>query len=233
MTLALTVILFLIGILLIVKGGDLFVDAAAWLAEVSGIPKLIVGATLVSVATTLPEMLVSMIAAGKGQVDMSIGNAVGSVTANVGLIMAISILAIPAVIRRKDYLAKAVMMLIASVLIVVCGFGRKVSVPVCLVLLAIFAVFMYENIHTALRSRKGEEALPRSELPASAELPKKRELPGKQVIFFNVFKFVIGALGIVVGAQLLVDKGEILALAMGVDERIIGITIIAVGTSVS
>lgn len=78
---------------LIVKGGDAFVDAAGWMAEVSGIPPFIVGATVVSLATTLPEMLVSVIAAAKGQVEMAAGNAIGSVTANTGLILAIAVIA--------------------------------------------------------------------------------------------------------------------------------------------
>ena len=86
MDLATTIVLFALGVVLVVKGGDLFVDAASWIAERSGIPKLIIGATVVSLATTMPEMLVSAMAAAQGKVDMSIGNAVGSVTANVGLI---------------------------------------------------------------------------------------------------------------------------------------------------
>ena len=89
MSIFLVLLLFILGIVLIIKGGDLFVDAAAWIAEISGIPKLIIGATIVSFATTLPEMLVSVFAAVEGKVDMSIGNAVGSVTANIGLIMGI------------------------------------------------------------------------------------------------------------------------------------------------
>ena len=93
-------LMFAAGIILIVKGGDSFVDAAGWIAEVSGIPKFIVGATIVSVATTLPEMFVSLIAATAGKVDMSIGNAVGSVTANVGLIMGLSIVCLPSVLKR-------------------------------------------------------------------------------------------------------------------------------------
>ena len=83
------VILFVIGLVLIVKGGDVFVDAATWIAEATGIPKFIIGATVVSFATTLPELLVSSIAAAKGQNDMAIGNAVGSVTANIGFIFRI------------------------------------------------------------------------------------------------------------------------------------------------
>lgn len=100
MDLFVTILLFAVGVLFVVKGGDYFVDAASWIAEISGIPKLIIGATIVSVATTLPEMLVSVTAAAKGKVDMSIGNAVGSVTANIGLIMAIALLFMPGIIKR-------------------------------------------------------------------------------------------------------------------------------------
>ena len=107
MELFLTILLFVVGLFMIIKGGDFFVDAASWFAEISGIPKLIVGATVVSFATTLPELLVSTIAAVQGRnlgdpgkVDMAIGNAVGSVTANLGLIMALALIFMPAVIRR-------------------------------------------------------------------------------------------------------------------------------------
>ena len=103
----LVILLFAVGIILIVKGGDYFVDAASWMAEVSGIPKLIVGATVVSFATTLPELLVSAFAAAQGKVDMSIGNAVGSVTANLGLIMAIALICMPTVIKRAQILPDA------------------------------------------------------------------------------------------------------------------------------
>ena len=111
---ALILVIFLGGIILIVKGGDWFVDAASYIAEVSGVPKLIVGATIVSLATTLPEMLVSAMAAIQGKIDMSVGNAVGSVTANLGLIMAVSVICMPVRIRRGDYLLKSVLMLAAA-----------------------------------------------------------------------------------------------------------------------
>lgn len=86
MNLAVILFLFFLGIILIVKGGDFFVDASSWIATVSGIPKLIIGATIVSLATTMPEMLVSMMAALQGKVDMSIGNAVGSVRLTLALL---------------------------------------------------------------------------------------------------------------------------------------------------
>ena len=102
----LVVLLFIVGIILIVKGGDYFVDAASWIAEVSGIPKLIIGATIVSVATTLPELLVSLMAALQGKTDMAVGNAVGSVTANVGLILAIALIFMAGPIKKFSNLRK-------------------------------------------------------------------------------------------------------------------------------
>lgn len=222
MELTMAIILFLIGIVLIVKGGDFFVDAASWIAEVSGIPKLIVGATIVSLATTLPEMLVSVMAAAGGEVEMSVGNAVGSVTANIGLIMAISLVCMPAVIKRKDYLVKSILMLAAAGLIVATGLKGEVGIGVSLVLVAIFCVFMWDNVASALRSMKeGKESGSR----------KGWSSVGRKEVLVNFIKFVLGAVGIVVGAQLLVDNGKILATIAGIDERIIGVTIIAVGTS--
>ena len=81
------VLLFLLGLLLIVKGGDWFLDGAVWIAEATGVPRFIIGATVVSLATTLPELTVSITGVLENQVDMAVGNAVGSVTANLGLIM--------------------------------------------------------------------------------------------------------------------------------------------------
>ena len=99
--------LFIVGLALIVKGGDFFVDAAGWIAEVSGIPRFIVGATIVSFATTLPELIVSCIGAARGTNALAIGNAVGSVTANLALIMGIALVCLPSAIRRRDYVQMA------------------------------------------------------------------------------------------------------------------------------
>lgn len=94
-------LLFAAGLVFIIKGGDWFVDAATWIAEAFGIPKFIVGATVVSFATTLPEMLVSVFAALEGNADIAVGNAVGSVTANVGLIMCLSLVCMPCLMTQQ------------------------------------------------------------------------------------------------------------------------------------
>ena len=220
MELAITLGLFALGSLLVVKGGDYFVDAASWIAEVSGVPKLIVGATIVSIATTLPEMLVSVMAATEGKVDMSIGNAVGSVTANIGLIMAIALICMPGVIKRADYLYKSVFMLLAAGIIVVCGFMGKVSILFSVILLVVFAAFMFENVSSAVKMMRADQNSGK----------EKTAVTGK-VVTINIIKFLVGAAGIVLGANLLVENGSELARFMGVSERIIGVTLVAVGTS--
>lgn len=210
------VLLFIIGLILIIKGGDFFVDAASWIAEVSGIPKFIVGATIVSLATTLPELLVSVFAAVQGKVDMAIGNAVGSVTANTGLIMAISILAIPAVIDRKTFAPKGILLIASITALLAFTYSHKeLKIVGCIVLLIIFMLFIYENIKSA----------------KSSVSETKLEVKGKKEVIVNILKFIGGTAGIVIGAQLLVDNGSKLAVIMNIPESIVSVTLIAIGTS--
>lgn len=228
MELTITILLFLVGIVLIVKGGDFFVDAATWIAEVSGIPKVIIGATVVSLATTLPEMIVSVIAAADGKVDMAVGNAVGSVTANIGLIMAISLIFMPSVINRKDYVPKSVLMFCASLVIVASGRAGNIGIFLSLILLVIFVLFLMENIRSTQASmNKSTAALQAAESTAAVSKSDTE----KSVVITNIVKFIAGAAGIVIGANLLVNNGSELARYIGISERIIGITLVAVGTS--
>lgn len=209
------IILFICGLILIIKGGDLFVDAAVWMAEVSGIPHFIIGATVVSLATTLPELIVSCLGASRGSNAIAIGNAVGSVTANTGLIMAISIICIPAVVKRSQYAFKSALLIIATAILYAASFGEKFSVFGSVLLLIIFAVSLYESVMSA-----------KAEAAESERLPfKKSEIP------VNLLKFIAGAAGIVVGADFLVDSATEIAAVSGVSEAVISATIVAVGTS--
>lgn len=152
------VALFVVGLIFIIKGGDWFVDSASWIAEVLGVPKFIIGATIVSVATTLPEMIVSIVATVDGKVDMASGNAVGSVTANTAMIMGIFIVCMPFAVKRKEFAPKGLMMLAAAVALTLgSGLTGIVEVPGLegkyhtlstvgvIVLFAIFIAFFIEN----------------------------------------------------------------------------------------
>ena len=213
-------LLFTAGLVLIIKGGDLFVDAATWIAEASGIPKFIIGATVVSFATTLPEMLVSVFAALEGNADIAVGNAVGSVTANTGLIMCLSLVCMNCAMTRKQFGVKAGILL--ATIVVLFGFTRdgQLSVFESAVILVFFAIFLAENLIAGRREQENEA----SESDARATIDAK-------TMAINIAKFVFGAAAIVLGAQLLIDNGSALARMLNVPDSIIAATMIAIGTS--
>lgn len=219
-SLFMVLLLFVAGLLCIIKGGDLFVDAASWIAEASGIPKFIIGATVVSFATTMPEMLVSVFAALQGNADIAVGNAVGSVTANVGLIMCVALICMECAMTRKQFGVKACLLLAA--ILALFGFTRdgQLSVLESVLILVIFVGFLVESL-IAARQEQG------SELPAQEERPKI----DKKTVLLNIGKFLLGAAGIVLGAQLLIDNGSALARMLGVPDAVIAATMIAIGTS--
>ena len=219
-SLFMVLLLFAAGLLCIIKGGDLFVDAASWIAEASGIPKFIIGATVVSFATTMPEMLVSVFAALQGNADIAVGTAVGSVTANVGLIMCVALICMECAMTRKQFGVKACLLLAA--ILALFGFTRdgQLSVLESVLILIIFVGFLVESL-IAARQEQG------SELPAQEERPKI----DKKTVLLNIGKFLLGAAGIVLGAQLLIDNGSALARMLGVPDAVIAATMIAIGTS--
>ena len=210
-------LLFVIGLVAIIKGGDWFVDAASWVARVSGIPSFVIGATVVSLATTLPEMLVSSFSTAQGSVGLAYGNAVGSVTANLGLIMGISLVFLPAAVSRKQFAPKALCMAAAGIALCAFSLYGKFTLLPGVILIAIFAVFLYDNLRSAKSS--------------IADAAEERPHPDGKEIVKNVILFLVGAAGIVIGADLMVDNATTIARAVGVSEAVIGATVVAIGTS--
>ena len=211
-------LLFAAGLVFIIKGGDWFVDAATWIAEAFGIPKFIVGATVVSFATTLPEMLVSVFAALEGNADIAEGNAVGSVTANNGLIMCLSLVCMPCLMTRKQFGFKASLLLATIAVLFAFTRNGQLSVAQSVVILLFFAAFLAENLMAGKREHGTEDAENRPQMTGKA-------------LARNLLGFVLGAATIVLGAQLLIDNGSALAKMIGVPDSIIAATMIAIGTS--
>lgn len=240
-------ILFFAGLILIIKGGDWFVDGSSWIAEVLGVPKFVIGATIVSIATTLPEMIVSIQATAKGNVDMAAGNAIGSVTANTAMIMGMLILFMPFGVKRKEFAPKALMMLGASLILVLgCISTQKnrmtfegetgdyYTLPAtALILLFILCfAFLIENYISMKKEHKQIEPNPHG-IGIQTEdhiVPLKENVTGgdwaKNIIFF-----ILGAAGIIIGADLLVDYGTEIARSLGIPQRVISVVAIAIGTS--
>lgn len=228
-------LLFALGVVLIVKGGDWFVDGAVWIAEVTKVPQFIIGATIVSIATTLPEIIVSTIAAVEGhgilasgvgdylaqsqdKVGMAIGNGIGSVICNTALILAISIVFMPISVNRKSFAPKG--LLLVAAMAALCIFSLRGYFPLAgaIVLLAIFLLYIAENIRSAKNS-------------AASEADSERPATDKASVALNILRVVLGAVCIVAGSQLLVDNGSSIAASWGVSEALIGVTIVAIGTS--
>jgi len=216
MNIFLAVILFVVGVALVIKGGDWFVDAAGWIARAANIPSFIVGATIVSFATTLPEMILSVMASLEGKNDMAVGNAIGSVTANTAMIMALSMVFLTIVAKRTDYLKQCILLIIAAALLWIGCLKGTMAPWAGFVLIAVFVAFMVVNVITAKRQPAVEE--------------EKIQIT-KNDIIKNILLFIVGAAGIVLGSNCLINGGSEIATALGVPERVIAVTMVAIGTS--
>ena len=220
------VLLFLLGLLLLIKGGDWFVDGATGIARRFHIPEILVGATVVSIGTTLPEVMVSSASAVKGAGGIAYGNAIGSVICNTALIAALTVAVKPGKVDRKS-LKLPVAFFFASAafyLFNAYAFGRF-DRWAGIVLLLIFLAYMIVVVRQGLSGRN----LPDEDSAehADSEIEPARQKP----LWMEILLLVVGAAFIAVGADLLVDNGTIIAEKMGVPESVIALTFVALGTS--
>lgn len=204
-----SIIGLILGIVLVVKGGDAFVEAASSLAKALGLPTFLIGVTVVSLATTLPEILVSVLAAAQGKADMAVGNALGSVTANTGLILACGMVSCPGFSLGKGVRLPCILLLLAAGILWLACLNGTLAAWGCVALALLCALFFVSSIR-------------------SAAAQPKDSATGNAGAF--VWKFLLGAAGIVAGSQFLVSGGEGLARNLGVPERVIAVTLLAVGT---
>ena len=213
------VLLFIAGFILLIKGGDWFVDGATGIAEHFHLPELLIGATVVSIGTTLPEVMVSCQAALKGSGGISYGNAIGSVICNTSLIAAITVAVKPSLVKRKSLILPSGFFFTAAIIYAAIAYttGRFERWQGIL-LLACFVTYMCVLL---LQMKKN----PEKSAADSSEQIKERPM------FQNVIMLVIGAAAIAVGANLLVNNGTLIAQALGVPDSVIGLTMVALGTS--
>lgn len=218
-------VFLIVGFVLLVKGADFFVDGSSSIAKFLKIPSIVIGLTIVAFGTSAPEAAVSIIAGINGSNDIAVGNVIGSNVFNIlvvlGVSAAIKPVAIDGQIIKKDY----PFMLLATFALVLFSFfsffnggaGYSISRIEAVILLALMAVFLYSVISSALRKRKENAAL---------EEDKPKYGIGKSILF------TLGGLaGIIIGGQLVVDSASDIATSFGMSENLVGLTIVAVGTS--
>ena len=210
------VLLFIVGLLFLIKGGDWFVDGASALARRFHLPELLIGATVVSIGTTLPEVMVSTMSALSGHGEIAYGNAIGSVICNAALIAAITIAVRPGKVDPKTLRTPVAFFFAAAAIYCFAAYvmGRFTRV-MGLVMLAMFVAYMVVNVKQMKNAPAEEPAEEAEEMPLTKTL----------------LLLVVGAALIAVGANLLVDNGTLIAQALGVPESVIALTFVALGTS--
>lgn len=225
MDLFLSLLLIAAGFVLIIKGGDWFVDAAVWVARITHMPEVLIGATIVSLGTTLPEITVSTIAAVNGDYGLAVTNSVGSMFCNVGLILGIGLLFSHLEVDRGQLWSKALLAVLTTLAILLFSLDGRVYLWETLLLLLIFVVYLTANIIEAVRKMKSGKA--ELKAPEPDDQGKGDEKP-----WFMILKFLLGAAGIALGAKLLVDNVTRLATQyLGISTSILGVTVVALGTS--
>ena len=212
------VLLFLVGLVCLIRGGDWFVDGATGVARRFRLPELLIGATVVSIGTTLPEVMVSTTSALGGHGEIAYGNAIGSVICNTALIAAVTIAVRPGKVDKAALKTPVAFFFAAAVFYAAVAYtGGYFSRVVGFALRAMFVAYMVTTVH---QMKQNPSAAP-------AEEEEARELP----LWKALVLLVVGAALIAVGARLLVDNGTLIAQALGVPESVIALTFVALGTS--
>ena len=270
-----SVLLFALGLVLLIKGGDWFVDGAVGIAKRFRLPDIVVGATVVSIGTTLPEVMVSTTGALSGSGAMAYGNAIGSIICNTALIAAISIACNPGPVNVKSMKTPAIFFFASAALYCVAAYALG-TFPQWMgfVMLGIFIVYMLLTVRNGMKNP--DEAADEEEEEESAGMPwfglivvgivagaialggmLFEEIPlwyaiatvavvaaylviggkiniggnGERNLIMELLLLVIGAAIIAVGADLLVEHGQVIALGLGVPETVVALLFVALGTS--
>ncbi len=213
------ILLFLLGLLFLIKGGDWFVDGATGIAHRFHLPEILIGATVVSIGTTLPEVMVSATSALSGHGEIAYGNAIGSIICNTSLIAAITIAVKPGIIERRTLKTPVAFFFMAAAFYTGIAYtSGYFSRTIGLILLVIFLVYM---AYTVLQMRTLPPSDESQEVTAQSQPPITKDL----------LLLVTGAVLIAIGANLLVNNGTLIAQALGVPESVIALTFVALGTS--
>lgn len=198
------------------RGGDLFVDASSQLSRALRIPRIVIGGTIVSIATTMPELLTSVQASLRGDTGMALGNAVGSSITNIGLIAGVVAIIMPIEFVRSNVLKRSAWMVLAAVVIVLFSWDLTMSKTYAVVLLVLAFLYLAWDLVGVIRSRADMSGRTVDNNPKT---PKA------------VGRFLLGAVFVTFGSYLLVDSGQNIAAALGVSTTIIGLSLVAFGTS--
>ena len=224
----------IIGFILLIKASDYFVDASTDIAKIFKVSEIVIGATIVSIGTTLPETMVSATSAFRGHGDIAYGNAIGSIICNTALVSAISLIFAPGLVDRKALKVPVTFFfssfaLYAIFAYVFKGFSRVSGI----VLVSIFIIYVcYVIFSNKSGTKKINKIIKQAEIDIEEiEEGKSLDDNSSNKVIKSILVIILSAIVIAFASNLLVDNGTIIAKKFGVPESVIGLTMIALGTS--
>ncbi len=219
----LSIFLIIIGFALLVKGADFLVEGSSSIAKKFHIPEIIIGLTIVSIGTSMPELFVSLTSALEGHSDMSMGNVIGSNIANLLLILGLSTVIRPIKFQKETRLIEMPMCLILTIIFMIfCNTGEGISKIEAIILLILFIIFI---VYTIIMGKKGEQ------FDKEGTIIELQTEDNKISVLKSIIFIILGIIGLKVGGDLTVDNALIVARHFNISEKIISLTILAIGTS--
>lgn len=226
MEMAIQLLFLVLGFVMLVKGADLFVDGASGIATKFGIPQIVIGLTIVAMGTSAPEAAVSITAAFAGNADITIGNIVGSNILNILIILGISALVYPLAIQKSTLIIDIPVVLLATVVLYLLGFDSNISRIDGIIMLVVFAAYLF-YLFTVAKKEASQKKLSETTEHIQSEENVTKEISLLKALIFTV----IGLVLIVGGSKFVVNSATAIAKALGLSQRFIGLTIVALGTS--
>ena len=220
----LPVLFIFLGFVLLIVGADLLVDGSSNIAKKFHIPEIIIGLTVVSIGTSMPELFVSITSALENHADMAIGNVLGSNLCNMLLILGLSAMIRPVKFQRETRIIEIPMCLIITfILLIMCNINSDISKLESIILLVLFVFFI---LYTIYMGKKGEEFDSKDSAESASKKEQKLQPIAKSIVFV-----ILGIIGLKFGGDLTVNNAVVIAEHFNLSEKIISLTILAIGTS--
>ena len=218
-------VILIIGFFFLIKGADLFVDGAASIARKFNIPSMVIGLTIVAMGTSAPEAAVSITSSLAGQNDMSVANVVGSNFFNILMVLGVSAIIAKLPVQKNTIKKDTPFLLIVSALLLIFAFDKNISRIEGIIFLVIFVYFLYTTVKSA-KNTEESTSLSDNEIAVS-----DNDIPANTPMFKTIILSLIGIAGIIFGGDMVVDSATSIATMFGMSANLVGLTIVAVGTS--
>lgn len=218
MRVVLVIIFFVLSLIMLSWGGNLLVDSAINIGKITGVSQVVIGSTLVSIITTLPELLVTVFSTNSDLQNIAVGNAIGSMMFNFLIIIGLLLIAKPMLLKLKLFRSKIVVYAVMLVSLVVFALDGQINYLEGALLFFVFVVFYFQNYK---ESKK-----------VSSKYVFEKKTVHKKIVFDTIVLFVLGGVLISFGANFLVKSACMLGDVLKINNKIIGFTCVAIGTSV-